>query len=214
MYNNGIRRRGASPARTCQHCGAAFYREPSKASPFCCAACRVAAGVPSRAVPPEDRFGCFVNQSGDCWLWTGAATGGRYGAFTGRDGAQVGAHVFAFESASGLSLPKGMLVCHTCDTPLCVRNDEPGVYVVNGIARPRFGHLWLGTPAENTADMNSKRRHTFGARHGRTVLTDDDVLVIRQRYANGETQTAIARDYSVTQEAVSAIVRRKSWQHI
>jgi len=52
-------------------------------------------------------------------------------------------------------------VCHDCpdgDNPACVRNDTIGVYTVEGVAYERRGHLWLGTPAANQADMRLKGR--------------------------------------------------------
>ena len=60
-------------------------------------------------------------------------------------------------------------------------------------------HLWLGDPAENTADMMSKQRSRspVSLANGKTKLSDDDVRDIRRRRAAGETLTAIARDYGI-----------------
>jgi hypothetical protein len=56
----------------------------------------------------------------------------------------VRAHRFAWIEANG-PVPAGLHVLHTCDNPLCVRPS----------------HLWLGTQAENLADMTAKGRRYY-----------------------------------------------------
>ena len=45
-------------------------------------------------------------------------------------------------------------------------------------------------------------------------LTDDEVRLIRRRYAAGETQQAIADSVGISQRTVSSIVRRQAWAHV
>ncbi len=46
-------------------------------------------------------------------------------------------------------MPAGLCVCHTCDTPACIKD----------------GHHWRGTKAQNTQDAVAKGRHS-GFRKG------------------------------------------------
>lgn len=53
-----------------------------------------------------------------------------------------------------------------------------------------------------------------GMRHPEAKLDDSQIPEIRQRVAEGETQTSVAKDYGVTQATISLISRRKLWPHI
>ena len=92
----------------------------------------------------EARFWAKVDVTGDCWLWTGAKNHQGYGRVQlGRRGEGViRAHRLAWQLANGDSIPSGMFVCHTCDTPSCVRPS----------------HLWLGTRLDNMRDCARKGR--------------------------------------------------------
>jgi len=45
-------------------------------------------------------------------------------------------------------------------------------------------------------------------------FTDEDILSILQRYANGEESFILAQEYGADRSAISNIVRRKTWKHV
>jgi hypothetical protein len=159
-----------------------------------------------------------VNKSGGCWIIGGSPTSDGYGRVVSQSAGKRKpwrAHVLAWTLASGVEPSDDQPVCHTCDTPRCVRNDEPGVYVVNGVVYPRFGHLFLGTPGANALDRNSKGRAPRGSALTMAKLTEDDVREIRRRYASGHvTQRALGLAYGVSKAAIFYIIQRKTWAHI
>lgn len=53
-----------------------------------------------------------------------------------------------------------------------------------------------------------------GERNGRSKLTDDDIVLIRQLYSPEFSQVKLAERFGVTQCLISRIVRRTAWKHI
>lgn len=113
-------------------------------------------------------------------------------------------------------IPKGLLVCHTCDNPRCI-------YPV---------HLWAGTQKKNMDDMYYKGRGPTGEKHGSKTmphrvyhppvgeenqsskLTEERVRYIRMWYAEGFSQISIAKAFGISQIHVSQLVRRLYWKHV
>lgn len=127
--------------------------------------------MPFVCVPLEPRFWAKVDRlSPDgCWPWVGYINPHGYGMTTVNKRPRR-AHAVAWEIANGRPLAPGMVACHACDVRHCCRNDgDEGIYVINGVARIRYGHIWEGTRAENIADTVAKGRHATGDRTGSRV---------------------------------------------
>ena len=140
-----------------------------------------------------ERFWANVDKSGDCWEWMASKNTYGYGCLR-FEGKQGQAHRFSWFLHHG-EIPKGMLVCHTCDNPGCVNP----------------AHLFLGTPKDNTLDAVKKGRMGAGEANGRAKLSNDDVLSIRE---DDRTSRVIGLDYGVQASAIRKIKRRESWRHL
>lgn len=132
-----------------------------------------------------------------CWEWTGGRTAQGYGRMSVGGGRETTTHRFSYETFYG-PIPDGLFVCHSCDNRLCVN--------------PR--HLWLGTHAENRADMVTKGRNSRGVMVKHSILDDAAVLTIRERRAKGDLLREIADDYGITLASVCDVVKRRTWKHI
>jgi hypothetical protein len=137
-----------------------------------------------------------IGKPDQCWNWDNTSGTGGYGKFFIHGKVEY-AHRAAYEISTGVS-PKGFTVCHRCDNPGCVNP----------------AHLFLGTPAENSADMARKGRVRSGDRHHGTKLSDGDLSDIRNRVRDGETQRSVAKLYGVSFQHVSDIIGGKKRQTI
>lgn len=152
----------------------------------------------------EERFWSNVSKSDDCWDWTGNLASTGYGQLwvKGRAWGHVMAHRFSYELHKGEIAP-GLEVCHTCDRRECVRPD----------------HLFLGTQAENIADMVSKDRHSKherprGEASGNVKLTEAQVREIHA-LKNGPLLTGqIAIRFGVTKATIRNIWKQRTWKHV
>lgn len=82
----------------------------------------------------------LVPGPGGCHLWTGWKTIKGYGE-TCFHKKNVRCHRIMWEATHG-PIPKGLLVCHTCDVPACCN----------------VKHMWLGTVWQNGQDAKLKQR--------------------------------------------------------
>lgn len=132
-----------------------------------------------------------------CWLWTGNRKPNGYGLMTAGQWQRCGAHRVSWMLAHEKPIPVDLVVCHHCDNPPCVRPD----------------HLFLGTRADNNADMDQKgRRRTvvrFGEAHFNVKLSDKDVAEIRATFCRGAGPT-LAKKFGVNTSTVYDIVHAKS----
>lgn len=103
-----------------------------------------------------------------------------------------------------------------------VNGDIPDMMTVNhkngNKEDNRIENLELATMSEqrihaiHVLDVN--RNRPKGSKHPKTKLTEQDVVVIRQRRAQGELIKHIAADYRMKAKAISSIVNRRTWKHI
>jgi hypothetical protein len=129
-----------------------------------------------------------------CWIWPRGRISSGY-AQVYCDGKRKLVHRISYEAHNG-SIPEGMIVCHSCDVPLCVNPD----------------HLFIGTRKDSQRDCAQKEQNSRGFYKGHTLskgprirlLTAAQVLEIRQ---STESLREIAFKYSIT-PSYACLVRK------
>ena len=132
----------------------------------------------------------------DCWLWIGGKSAG-YGSI-GFNGRIYVAHRISYY-IHNMKDPGKLLVCHTCNTPLCMN--------------PK--HFYLGTHVENNQQAHDEgRRNQEGELNQLAKLKEVEVIEIRDAVGNGERISDKAKEYKVAESTIRDLVNRKSWKHI
>lgn len=140
-----------------------------------------------------ERFWQQVQKTDTCWIWTGSNTRG-YGVMA-MNGAMYRVHRFSWELHNG-PIPKGLMVCHRCDNPSCVRPD----------------HLYAGSAKQNMHDCLSRGRYPyrFALENPKSKLTPNDVRMIREVYPTVQAPQ-LARRYGVHKKTIYDVIHRRSW---
>lgn len=137
---------------------------------------------------PKDvrRFWSKVDKSGECWVWTASLQNKGYGQFQMR-GKMMLAHRVSWELENG-PIPDNQCVLHRCDNRKCVRT----------------AHHFLGTKADNNADMHSKGR----ARAGRNVtrIKSETFEAIRDE-AKRHSRRDVAIQFGLSKSHIARIIR-------
>lgn len=168
----------------------------------------IKAGIQRRSpVSLSERFWQRVDISGGddcCLLWLASTNKSGYGQIrrepVGNEvrGKTTTTHRVAWELTYG-QIPIGMHVCHQCDNPLCVNPS----------------HLWLGTHAQNLADMKTKGRSARGDRSGTARLNSKQVLAIRKILrADCCSRSEAASLVGVSSSSIDNIHNKSTWEHL
>lgn len=137
----------------------------------------------------------------ECWGWRGSRNPKGYGRLGRTGGKSIAlAHRVSWEIHFG-EIPEGLCVLHRCDNPPCTNPS----------------HLWLGSVADNQADMREKGRAVYPPRHsGEThptaKLTQAQVDQIRARYVpRVYTYAKLAQDFGVHPGTIKRILANDTW---
>ena len=186
----------------CAHCGETFLARNDclkmGRGKFCSKQCSGKGTY--QHIPVAERFWSKVKKTDGCWLWLAGKNNG-YGQFSiGPRGSAK--HMVASRMAFILeygAIENGKYVCHHCDNRACVNPS----------------HLFIGTAADNQADMAIKGRakRLHGETNGQAKITAEDVKQIRAlrgKIPYGK----IANRYGVSLSAIAHVMTGRSWSHI
>lgn len=132
----------------------------------------------------------------ECWEWPLSLNNKGYGQFQTGKG-MVLAHRASWFIHHG-EIPDGMCILHRCDNRRCCRPD----------------HLFVGTKADNNADMRSKGRHSTkeanAATRGRSKLSAEQIALLKQQALSGTPKRRLAKSFGISASHVARLIEGKT----
>ena len=144
------------------------------------------------------RLTLSVIRVGSCAEWIGAANSEGYGyIYFNKSSWRLSRLIW---TAMNGKIPKGKIVCHSCDNPPCI---DPN-------------HLFLGTKGSNNTDRAQKGRNRDqdGENNSSSKLTSAQVRLIKTLVAQGVPRKEIAAVHEISRQTIDLIVNRKRWASI
>lgn len=77
-----------------------------------------------------------------------------------------------------------------------------------------ISNLRWDTPAKNASDREGHGTTAKGSRCGQSKIDEEQAMLIRELRSGGQTLQGIGDLFGITKQAVQAIVRRKTWNHV
>lgn len=139
-----------------------------------------------------------ANENG-CWICTSHKIGSNGYVPVNENRHKILAHRLMYERKYG-KIPDGLCALHKCDVRNCVNPD----------------HIFLGTYADNVADMDKKGRRKSGRvkgeKHGKSKLTIEQVKEIKT--SSGIKNVEFARKFNVSETCVCDILKGRAWNYV
>ncbi len=132
----------------------------------------------------------LINHEGECWIWKKCTNTDGYGSIWAfNKGWRI--HRLSYFLFIG-EIPKGLLVCHTCDKPACFNP----------------AHLWVGTHKENMEDMMRKGRTLYAEQRPNNKISTQMRPVIAKKYLSGMTMKSIAKEYNCHEATIFTAINK------
>jgi hypothetical protein len=78
----------------------------------------------------------------------------------------------------------------------------------------KLENLKWGTPKENLQDKIKHETIICGSKHWFSILTEVQIIEIKQFHTEGKSNGEIAKIYKVNRQTISNIINKKSWKHV